>query len=205
MARLIIITLTLIALLFPLTAAADGNVPDAAACIGKQLDKQLMQRFGYGSGSTTIGSSQNNEFARSRIMIMGTTPANLTNLNRASILARQMTEEISRWLTQRGYKYEELRKGKDIRFDQGVGEFILTRRVPSLEYQTGVGQAILAGTYVVSTDDVRFNISLISVGTNEVLAKAAVTIPITSDLKPLLAESSGPNSGMIPSVYTLLR
>lgn len=204
MARIIIVALTLAALLFPLTAAAEGNVPAAAACIGKQLDKQLMQRFGYGTGDTTLGNSQNNQFARSRIMIMGTTPANLTNLNRASTLARQMTEEISRWLTQRGYKYEDLRKGKDIRFDQGVGEFILTRRVPALEYQTGVGQAILAGTYVLSADDVRFNISLISVGTNEVLAKAAATIPITSDLRPLLVETSGPNSGMIPSVYTRL-
>lgn len=204
MLRIIIIALTLAALLFPLTAGAEGNVPAAAADIGKQLDKQMMSRFGYGS-SNTFGSNQNDDYARSRIMIMGTTPANLRNLAMTNGLGRQMTEEISRWLMKRGYKYEDLRKGRDIRFDRGVGEFVLTRNVPNLASTRGVGQAILAGTYVLSTDDVRFNISLISVTTNEVLAKASATIPITPDLQPLLSENSGPASGMKPSVYTRLQ
>ncbi|MBD5641473.1 MAG: hypothetical protein HDQ91_03530 [Desulfovibrio sp.] len=204
MIRILILALALAALLFPLTAAAEGNVPEAAACIGKQLDAQMMKRFGY-SSTDTIGSNQNNEFARSRIMIMGTTPANLGNLQLASGLARQMTEEISRWLKNRGYKYEDLRKGRDIRFEQGAGEFLLTRRVPNLQTTSGVGQAILAGTYVRSTDDVRFNIELICVSTNEVLAKAAVTIPITPDLYPLLAETGSAGGGLRPSVYTRLR
>lgn len=204
MLRILITALTLAALLFPLTAAAEGNVPAAAACIGKQLDAQMMKRFGY-SSSNTFGNNQNNDFARSRIMIMGTTPANLRNLSLANGLARQMMEEISRWLMNRGYKYEDLRKGKDIRFDKGVGEFVLTRNVPSLETNRGVGQAILAGTYVLSTDDVRFNITLLSTTTNEVLAKAAATVPITDDLRPLLSENSGPGGGMKPSVYTRLQ
>ncbi len=204
MIRMLILALALAALLFPLTAAASGNVPEAAACIGKQLDEQMMKRFGY-SSSNTIGSNQNNEFARSRIMIMGTTPANLGNLQLASGLARQMTEEIARWLKVRGYKYEDLRKGRDIRFEQRTGEFLLTRRVPALQTTNGVGQAILAGTYVMSTDDVRFNMELICVTTNEVLAKAAVTIPITPDLSPLLVENGGGNGGMTPSVYTRLQ
>lgn len=204
MTRIIITALALAALLFPLTAAAEGNIPEAAACIGKQLDAQMMKRFGY-SSSNTIGNSQNNDYARSRIMIMGTTPANLGNLQLASGLARQMTEEIARWLKNRGYKYEDLRKGRDIRFEQRAGEFLLTRKVPQLQTTNGVGQAILAGTYVRSTDDVRFNIELICVSTNEVLAKAAVTIPITSDLLPLLVENGSGAGAMRPSVYTRLR
>lgn len=204
MIRMLIIALALAALLFPLTAAAEGNVPEAAACIGKQLDAQMMKRFGY-SSSNTIGNNQNNDFARSRIMIMGTTPANLGNLQQASGLARQMTEEIARWLKNRGYKYEDLRKGRDIRFEQRTGEFLLTRRVPNLQTSSGVGQAILAGTYVLSTDDVRFNIELVCVTTNEVLAKAAVTIPITPDLRPLLVENGAGGGGMTPSVYTRLQ
>lgn len=207
MIRILITALVLAALLFPLTAAAEGNVPETATCIAKQLDAQMMKRFGF-PNSNTMDNNQNNEFARSRIMIMGTTPANLGNLRSASGLARQMTEEISRWLKNRGYKYEDLRKGSDIRFEPRVGEFLLTRDVPKLEYKRGIGQAILAGTYVVSTDDVRFNISLIAVDTNEVLAKAAGTVPITADLAPLLKESSGPggaNGGLLPSVYTRLQ
>lgn len=204
MLRILIIALTLAALLFPLTAAADGNVPAAAACIGKQLDAQMMKRFGF-PNSNTIGNNQNNEFARSRIMIMGTTPANLGNLQMTSGLARQMTEEIALWLKNRGYKYEDLRKGRDIRFEQKVGEFVLTRKVPGLEYNRGVGQAILSGTYVVTGECVRFNIELLAVPTNEVLAKAAGTVPITPDLKPLLSENSANGAGLKPSVYTRLQ
>lgn len=205
MYRFIVIILILAALLFPITAAADGNVPDAANAIGKQLDRQLMNRF---SGDNDSSSQR---LARSQILIMGTTPANLNNLSQACPLARQMTEEISRYLQDRGYRYEELRKGQNIRFDQRVGEFILTRKVPQLASRTGYGKAILAGTYVISGEDVRFNISLIGVSNNEVLAKASGTIPITPDLLPLLVENSaagggsGTGGGLKPSVYTRLQ
>lgn len=203
MSRIFVVILVLAALLFPLTAAAEGNVPEAAECIGKQLDNQIMQRFTGQSAGFADSSSQ--RATRGRFMIMGTTPANINNLEQASPLARQMTEEISRWLMNKGYRYDELRKGKYIRFDQKVGEFILTRKVPQLASTTGYGQAILAGTYVVSGEDVRFNISLICTNSNEVLAKATATVPITPDLRPMLVENYGPNSGTLPSVYTRLQ
>lgn len=199
MNRIFVMILILAALLFPLTAAADGNVPDAANSIGKQLDKQLMARF---CGDSNAASQT---LSRAQIKIMGTTPANLGNLTQANGLARQMTEEISRYLKDKGYQYEELRKGKNIRFDERVGEFILTRNVPKLESRDASGRAILAGTYVVSGEDVRFNISLISVNGNEVLAKANATIPITPDLRPLLTENGTGGSGMLPSTYTRLQ
>lgn len=203
MTRMIVIILVLAALLFPLTAAAGGNVPKAAECIGEQLDDQLMKRY-TGEEATFFESSAQNE-ARSRIMIMGTTPANINNLNQANALARQMMEEIARWLMKRGYRYDEIRKGNAIRFEPRVGEFILTREVSQLASRTGVGQAILAGTYVISGEDVRFNISLINVGNGETLAKASATVPITNDLRPMLMENYGPGSGTKPSVYTRLR
>lgn len=200
MNRIITLILVLAALLFPLAAGAEGNVPAAAKKIGQQLDEQLMKRFA-GQG---VSLSNPQSKTRSSIMIMGTTPANLNNLSQASALSRQMTEEISRWLIDRGYRYDELRKGADIRFDQRVGEFILTRNVPELASRTGYGQAILAGTYVVSGTDVRFNISLLSTDSNQVLAKASATVPITPDLAPLLVENYPAGSGVKPTVYTRL-
>lgn len=202
MNRFFIIILVLAALLFPLTAAATGTVPKAADCIGKQLDDQLMNRF---TGNSGFGDRSLKNITRSQIMIMGTTPANINNLQQACPLARQMTEEISRWLMSKGYRYEEIRKGQFIRFNPKVGEFLLTRRVPQLATTTAVGQAILAGTYVVSNEQVRFNISLICTNSNEVLAKATATIPITDDLMPLLVENYGPGAGLMPSVYTRLK
>lgn len=202
MNRIVIIILVLAALLFPLTAAA-RTVPRAADCIGEQLDEQLMARYASDDDSF-FGRSDREAAVRAKIMIMGTTPANLNNLQQASPLARQMTEEISRWLINKGYRYDELRKGANIRFDVRDGEFILTRRVPQLATTTGVGQAILAGTYVVSSDQVRFNMSLINACNNEVLAKATATVPITPDLIPLLRTTT-PGNGMVPSVYTRLQ
>lgn len=201
MNRIFILILVLAALLFPLTAGAKGNVPKAAIDMAKQLDQQLMQRM---VGSSGLGG-QKERAARARIMIMGTTPANINNLERASPLARQMTEEVSRWLINRGYRYDEIRKGGTIRFDPRVGEFILTRQVPKLAARTGYGQAILAGTYVVSGEDVRFTMSLICTDSNEVLARATGTVPITPDLRPMLVENYGPGAGMKPSVYTRLQ
>lgn len=200
MNRIFIVILVLAALLFPLTAAAGGNVPKAACDIAKQLDSQLMERFGKGN-STFLGQAQKE--ARAKFLIMGTTPANINNLQQANGLARQMTEEISRWLVDRGYRYDEIRKGGSIRFVPRTGEFILTRDVAQLATTTGVGNAILAGTYVVSGQDVRFSISLICTNSGEILAKATGTVPITADLKPLLVENYG--GGMTPTVYTRLR
>lgn len=202
MSRIFTLVLILAALLFPLAAGAEGNVPAAAKEIGKQLDTQLMNRLT--AYKNTFGTSNSKDALRSRVLIMGTTPANINNLNQASALARQMTEEISRWLVGQGYRYDELRKGSDIRFDKNVGEFILTRDVPQLASRTGYGQVILAGTYVVSGEDVRFTMSLLATDSNEILAKASATVPITPDLEPLLVENYPAGSGSKPSVYTRL-
>lgn len=202
MSRLVVIILVLAVLLFPLAAAA-GNVPRAGEDIAEQLDEQLMMR--YAGTSPDMSKKELRALARSRILIMGTTPANINNLEQANPLARQMLEEVSSDLVNMGYRYEELRRGKDIRFDKRTGEFILTRDVRKLASRTGVGEAILAGTYVVSGEQVRFTMSLISVATNEVIAKGMGTVPITPDLAPLLQENMPAGSGLKPSVYTRLQ
>ncbi len=202
MSRFLVVILVLAALLFPLTAAAVGTVPGAANSIAEQLDDQLMMRYAGDDPGTS--KKQRQALARAQIMIMGTTPANINNLEAASPLARQMTEEISRWLVNAGYRYQELRKGSYIRFDKRTGELILTRDVRKLASTLGTGQAILAGTYVVSGEQVRFSMSLIHTTSNEVLAKGTATGPITDDLLPLL-EDQPAGSGKVPTVYTRLQ
>ncbi|WP_165174711.1 FlgO family outer membrane protein [Desulfovibrio sp. ZJ369] len=202
MSRFIVVILVFAALLFPLTAAAIGTVPKAANSIAEQMDAQLMMR--YAGNDPDIDKKQRFARARAGIMIMGTTPVNLNNLEKSSPLGRQMTEEISRWLINAGYRYQELRKGRYIRFDRRKGEFILTRDVRKLARTVGTSQAVLAGTYVVSSEQVRFSISLIHTTSNEVLAKGTATVPITDDLLPLL-EDPLPGSGYMPTVYTRLQ
>lgn len=202
MFRLIVIILVLAVLLFPLAAAA-GNVPRAGEDIADQLDEQLMMR--YAGSSPDMSKKELRALTRSRILIMGTTPASINNLEQANPLARQMLEEVSSNLVNLGYRYEELRKGKDIRFDKRTGEFILTRDVRKLANRSGVAQAILAGTYVISGEQVRFTISLISTTSTEVIAKGTATVPITPDLMPLLQENMPTGSGLIPGVSTRLQ
>lgn len=207
MKRLSLLFLVAALALFPLTAAAffGGNVPSAADDITKQLDKQLMER--YAGRDPDMSKSNREAVARAGIMILGTSPANISDLTESSPLARQMMEEISRGLMQKGYRFKELRTGSYIRFDKESGEFLLTRDVRKLESRTGVGQAVMAGTYVVSRTQVRFSIRLIHIPSNEVLAMGTATVPITDDIYPLLKDPYNPsrsNSG-IPSSYTRLQ
>ncbi|MBQ7607014.1 MAG: hypothetical protein IJU76_03460 [Desulfovibrionaceae bacterium] len=191
----------------PVESRFTGNIPYAAKRICKTFDSQLVMRYGRAENENERISP---ERLRSEILLMGTTAVNVNNLSQACPLSRQMTEEISSRLVHMGYRYEELRKGKDIRFDRATGELILTRTVRNLTVPYGRGQAIIAGTYVISNEDVRFTFSLLHAQTNEVIAKASATVPITPDIEPLLDESPvqipGQGSGSrMPNTYIRLR
>ena len=202
MNRIIIMILLGAALLLPIAAAA-ATVPNAASDIARQMDEQLMMRYA-GPEDPSTPRKQQEAVARAQIMIMGTTPADINDLNRTSPLARQMTEEVSRWLMDAGYRYQELRTGKYIRFDRQSGELILTRDVSRLTSRRGTAPVILVGTYLVSGAHVRFSMSLIHCTSREVIAKGAASVPITDDLLGLL-EDLRPGSGTVPSTYTRLQ
>ncbi|MBO4301438.1 MAG: hypothetical protein J5861_07540 [Desulfovibrio sp.] len=215
MNRLVITILVLAALLFPLTAAAflglgSGNVPNAADEIADQLDDQLMMR--YAGDDPGMSAKNRKKLARAHIMIMGTTPVNINDLEQVCPLARQMMEEISTALMDKGYRFQELRKGRDIRFDKKRGEFLLTRDVRKLLTTSASSQAIMAGTYVITPKQVRFSIRLLHTPGNEVLAMGSGTVPITEDLRPLLRErpigsaaGSYSGDGIVPPVTTRLQ
>ena len=214
MNRFLIIILVLAALLFPLTAAAltlfKGNVPAAAERIADELDDQLMERY---TNPKTKNKSESQALARSQILIMGTTATNINSLDTSCPLARQMTEEISTRFMENGYRSQELRKGQFSRFDRNSGEFLLSRNVGSLTSRTGTGQVILAGTYVITSKQVRFTMSLIHTLSNEVIAKASSSVPITPDMIDLIEEdrkgskqSGGKRvSTKVPNTYTRLQ
>lgn len=182
-----------------------ATVPRAADILAKEIDKQLVMRYSHCVNHKDEDIRE--AVSRAQFKIMGTTPVNLNTLTQSCPLARQMTEEVSSKLMSLGYRYEELRRGNVIRFDRRTGELILTRNVGSLYHKTGTGQAILAGTYVISDQHVRFSISLIHSVTNETMAKASASVPITPDILPLLDESpvGGNGGGFIPSIRTQLR
>ncbi len=173
-------------------------LPKAANSIAKQMDAQLMRRFAtgeYGSKDKT----------RNNFMIMATVPVELNNLNISCPAARQFSEELARWFVTAGYRWQELRKGQDIKFDQRTGETLLTRDLKQLATRKGSSQAVLVGTYVISPIQVRFSMRLIHTPTNEVLAMGTETVPITDDLRPLLTDMQpDPRLKTTPSTGTRL-
>ncbi len=181
------------------------NGPKAADAIAKQIDEQLMARGGLHDGALSDKKlDARRRLIRSRITIMGTTPVNLNNLKLSNALARQMTEEVMRWLSNAGYRVREIRKGKDLRFQEGVGEMLLTRKRSDLQSTKATSTAVLTGTYVISPEQVRFTMRLLHTPSHDVLGIGTATVPITPDVPPLLRENVRPQR-IMPSVGTRLQ
>ncbi len=198
---LLALTLTL---LLPLTAAAwsfsdlfssstIGFVPRTADAIGKQLDEQLMRVL------TPAG------YERSQVTIACTVPVQLGDLKRTSPLARQMAEEVTRYLVAQGYTVDEIRKGNEILMTPERGEFLLTRDTNKLADRNVTTALILAGTYTITDLGARFNIRLISTPDRQTLAMAGGTVPVTDELAPLLADNDAKPAPLQPTVRTRLR
>ena len=197
MSRLLFLFGVLVLLLFPLTAAAgildwfdSPTVPRAAKEIAEQMDKQLMSRIGDAPGG------------RSNVMIVSTVAVDISDLTDSSPLSRQFSEEVVNALLAKGYRANELRKGKEIVMHAKKGEMLLTRNLSQLANRDVRSVAVLAGTYIVTPDNVRFNMRLIHTPSNEVLAMGSATVPVTSELQNILADKK--TGAPKPSVYTRL-
>jgi hypothetical protein len=198
MNRAILLMILAVFLALPATAFG-GMLPDTAVGIAEELDTQLANRLDL--PETPV---------KGRSLIV-TTPVNLNNLDRTSPLARQLAEEMTTWFVRSGYRVQEIRKGKNILFEPLSGETLLTRRVRLLDEGNVQSALILAGTYIVTTKNVRFSIRLIHAPTNEVLAMSSRTLPVSAEMYELMAEHSGGPGGsgralsaLRPSVGTRL-
>ena len=138
----------LAAVLFVQTALA-ASVPQVASAIGREIDRQVVERLGQG------------ESPAQGVSLCITTPVDNNDLDTSNPLARQMQEEVARWFVQAGYDVQEIRKGADILFEPTTGEMLLTRREPMLGTTVVNSTAIVAGTYTVTPKHVRFNIRLV--------------------------------------------
>jgi hypothetical protein len=137
------------------------------------------------------------------LSISCTVAVDLNNLENSSPVGRQISEEMARWFVQAGYRVKEIRKSRDVHVDAKRGEMALTRDVRKLLSTNVTTEAVLAGTYVVTPEQVRFSMRLLHVPTNDILAMATATVPITDDLKPLLHDMK--ETKVTPSIGTKLK
>jgi hypothetical protein len=207
--RLGLLVLASAMLLMPMAAAAamaaQGTVPAAADSMAAAMDKQILAHFGVeqpGFFSKTEPRYHPLKI-RKALSISCTVAVDLNNLERSCPVGRQISEEIARWFVQAGYRVQEIRKGKDVYIDPGRGETLLTRDKRKLLSTDVTTEAVLAGTYVVTPEQVRFSMRLVHVPTNDILAMGTATVPVTDDLKPLLYDMK--EAKVVPSIGTRLK
>ena len=207
--RLIFLSLSLAILLMPMAAAAAmgtrGTVTIAADDMAEAMDKQILGYFGVEQPGLFSKSEQKHPPLKIRkaLSISCTVSVDLNNLESSSPVGRQISEEMARWFVQAGYRVREIRKGKDVHIDSRRGEMLLTRDVRKLLSTNVTTEAVLAGTYVVTPEQVRFSMRLLHVPSNDILAMATATVPITNDLKPLLHDMK--ETKVMPSIGTQLK
>ena len=207
--RLILLFLALAILLIPMAAAAAmttrGTVPLAADSMAEAIDKQILGHFGVEQPGLFSRSDQKHPPLKIRraLSISCTVAVDLNNLENSSPVGRQISEEMARWFVQAGYRVKEIRKGRDVHIDPQRGEMVLTRDVRKLLSTNVTTEAVLAGTYVVTPDQVRFSMRLLHVPSNDILGMATATVPITDDLKPLLHDMK--EVKIVPSIGTKLQ
>ena len=188
--------LVLLAALLAAQTVLAASVPQAASAIGREIDRQVVQRLGQG------------ESPAQGVSLCITTPVDSNDLETSNPLARQMQEEVARWFVQAGYEVQEIRKGADVLFEPATGEMLLTRKEKMLGTTVVSSTALVAGTYTVTPKNVRFNIRLVRTSDREVIGMSTMTVPIDGEVGALL-RSSG-QGGVVygtpiePTVITLL-
>lgn len=121
--------------------------------------------------------------------IIVTTFVNLNNLGKSSVFGRAVAEKLLTELHQTGFMVSEIRKGKDVFLREDLGELILTRDARETMGKTHA-RAVLAGTYVATSDSVIVNARLIDLQTPLILSSCSYTLKMTKELEKLLTGES---------------
>lgn len=178
-------------------SAVAATVPQVASAVGRELDRQVAARFGQ------------EECPAKGVSLCITTPVDSNDLESSNALARQVQEEIARWFVQAGYEVQEIRKGADILFEPSTGEQVLTRHERLLGSKSVSSTAIVAGTYTITPEHVRFNIRVVRTKSRDVLAMSTMSVVVNKEVAALINSSGGGSGGLggtpiEPTVVTLL-
>lgn len=164
--------------------------PEVAMALAGELDRQLVPRLGM----------YTRDNSRGLYWVVVTTPADLSDLSRASPLARLFGQELSTALVALGYNVQEIRKAGDLMVSKGQGEFALTRDAQALAVGRATATLVVAGTYVVTPGGVRFAVEVIDARNNNIVAAANHTLPMDATVGALAGTGA---SFSAPTVSTV--
>ncbi|MDR2502934.1 MAG: hypothetical protein LBD82_00870 [Deltaproteobacteria bacterium] len=156
-------------------AQAENAMSKAAAAMGREINRQIAERFGQQEGPIN------------GISLIVTTPVDLNNLEDSNPVARQMQEELSSWFVQTGYSVREVRQGKALLMRPSAGELLLTRNKDLIPFNEARSALTLVGTYTLTSRSIIFNIRLLRTGGSEVCAMSNVSLPVNGELRSMIS------------------
>ena len=181
--------ISLIVLFCMAQAAHAASIPEIISGACREMDRQMATRL-------------QQESPVQGVSLIMTTPVFVDDLSKSNTLARQVQEEASRWFAQAGYSVQEIRKGAGLTFEPSTGELLLTRELDCLETTSPAAAAVMVGTYTITARNVRYNLRLVQLSSQDVLAMSTVSVPITSEIAMLLGREAMGGTPIEPTVVT---
>lgn len=129
------------------------------------------------------------KYASEGTMIVATV-VNIDSLEHSSTLGRLVSEQVAARFGQRGYTMVEMKFRNQVYMKRNEGELLLTREISEVARQHQA-QAVIVGSYGVSSDTVFINIKVVQPGTNTVLAAHDYALPLNRDVRSMLHRSGG--------------
>ena len=107
-------------------------------------------------------------------------------LAESSRLGRMFSEQIAARLVQRGLRVTEVKLRDSLLLARDQGELLLSREVREVS-QAQEAQAVVVGTYAVSSTVVYINLKLVNPAGNTVVAAHNYAVPMDDNVRALLA------------------
>lgn len=118
--------------------------------------------------------------------VLVATLVNVDRLNESSRLGRIFSEQIGSRLVQRGLRVTELKLRENVAMQRGTGELLLSREVREVS-RAHDAQAVVVGTYAVSTTTLFISLKIVNPVGNAVVAAHDYSMPIDENVRSLLA------------------
>lgn len=112
--------------------------------------------------------------------------SDVQNVETSSPLGNIVSDMIRTRLVQDGHTASEIRLRRDVSFNKGEGEFLLSRNRRALMPPSGAA-AIVTGTYAASYEKLYISIKLVSAIDAHIIAGADLVVPLR-DVEGLLQE-----------------
>ncbi len=170
-------TLSLLLLLALLSGCAEGpTYQEAANNEFTQVNHRAADRI---TASPLIPIDRN-------LPVLISTIVNIDALNQSSRFGRLVSEQIATRLTNQGFSVVEMKMRSNVLIKEETGELLLSRDVRALS-KTHQAQVVVVGNYAVGSAFVYVTLKVINVADNRVISADNYALPLTRNIKALLA------------------